>query len=36
MIYISADENHRKVYMLSADSKIIPDFDEVYGYYAYI
>lgn len=36
MIFITADETYRKVFLFSADSKVAPAFDENYGYFAYV
>jgi hypothetical protein len=35
LIYLTADDNSRKVFMFSADSKVTPAFDETYGFFAY-
>jgi hypothetical protein len=35
-VFITADQDERKVILFSADSKVTPSFDESYGYFAYI
>jgi hypothetical protein len=35
LIFATADNDQRKVFMFSADSKVTPAFDETYGYFAY-
>jgi len=35
-VFITADENERKVFLFSADSKVTPAFDENYGFFAYV
>lgn len=35
-VFITADDNERKVFMFSADSKVTPFFDECYGFFSYI
>ena len=36
LVFVNNDKTHRKVFILSADSKICPEFDENYTYFGYI
>lgn len=36
MLFINSDEKERRVFLFSADSKVAPEFDEIYGFFAYV
>jgi len=36
LLFITTDKFCRKVFLFSADSKVCPEFDESYSYFAYI
>ena len=36
LLFTSNDDKQRKVFLFSADSKVIPEFDDIYAYFSYI
>lgn len=36
LLFINASEKERKVFLLSADSKVCPEFDETYSFFTYL